>query len=199
MTYKTDITAGLNEVNTSIGSVNTLVQSIASEKSSIAQAQAALESYARRRDAGEHRRPSGAGRAGASNVQAIQVNIDKASLVSPMSGVDHDRKTRKREQIASPGVPVVSLIADNSLEVDAYVPEVDIGKISIGRSRRDDPRCFPGETFTGKVFYIDPAETIISGRRRLSGQSFVRRKRSAHEERPHGESRHHDADEKRTS
>ena len=58
---------------------------------------------------------------------------------------------------------MVSLIADNSLEVDADVPEIDIGKISTGDTVSMTLDAFPGETFTGKVFYIDPAETILSG------------------------------------
>ena len=79
-----------------------------------------------------------------------------------MSGVITTQNAKTGE-IASPGVPRTSLIADNSLEVDAYVPEVDIGKIVHGRSRFHDLDAFPNETFTGNVFYIDPAQTMISG------------------------------------
>ena len=44
-----------------------------------------------------------------------------------MSGIVTTQNA-KTGQIASPGNPIVSLIADNSLEVDADVPEVDIGR-----------------------------------------------------------------------
>ena len=66
-------------------------------------------------------------------------------------------------QIASPGVPVVSLITANTLEVDANVPEIDIGKVSTGDAVSMTFDAFPNETFAGKVFYIDPAQTVVSG------------------------------------
>ena len=161
-TYKTDVTTGLNEVNASIGNVNDLAQSIASEKASVAQAQAALDltlAGATQENIDAQAAQVEQARA---NAQAIQVNIDKASLVSPMSGVVTVQNA-KAGQIATPGAPIVSLIADNSLEVDADVPEVDIGKIANGDPVVITLDAFPGETFTGKVFYINPAETIISG------------------------------------
>jgi len=161
-TYKTDVTNGLNEVNTSIGNVNTLSQAVASEKASVAQAEAALNLTL----AGSTQEAIDAQAAqveqAQANVQAIQVKINKASLISPMSGVI-TLQNAKPGQIASPGAPVVSLIADNSLEVDADVPEIDIGKVSVGDAVSMTFDAFPGETFTGKVFYIDPGETIVSG------------------------------------
>ena len=42
-------------------------------------------------------------------------------------------------------------------------PETDIGQVSVGNPVNMTFDAFPGETFTGKVFYIDPAETDISG------------------------------------
>jgi HlyD family secretion protein len=160
--YKTAVTNGLGEVNTAIGNVNTLAESISSGKASVAQAQAALALTL----AGSTQNAIDAQTAqveqAQASVQAIQVSIDKASLISPMSGVV-TMQNAKTGEIASPGVPVVSLIADNSLEVDADVPEVDIGKIMTGDPVSITLDAFPGEIFTGKVFYIDPAETILSG------------------------------------
>ena len=41
--------------------------------------------------------------------------------------------------------------------------ETDIGKVAIGNVVKMSFDAFPGETFMGKVFYIDPAQTIVSG------------------------------------
>jgi multidrug efflux pump subunit AcrA (membrane-fusion protein) len=61
------------------------------------------------------------------------------------------------------GQVITSVISANNFEVDAYVPETDIGKVAIGNPVSMTFDAFPGETFAGKVFYIDPAQTIESG------------------------------------
>jgi RND family efflux transporter MFP subunit len=156
------VTTGLNEVNAAITSVSTLEQNIASAKAALAQAQAALNLTL----AGSTTQDIAAQEAqveqAKASMQAIQVNINKASLVAPMSGTV-SMQNAKTGEIASPGATIVSLIADNSIEVDAYVPEVDIGKMSTGDPVSITFDALPNETFAGTVFYIDPAQTIISG------------------------------------
>ena len=160
--YKTDITAALNEVNTSVGNLNTLAQGIASEKASIAQAEAALNLTL----AGSTQQEIDAQKAqveqAQANVQAIQASIENSSIVAPMSGVVTTQNAKVGE-VAAAGVPMVTLITPNALEIDAYVPEVDIGKIAVNDPVTITLDAFPGETFSGKVFFVDPAETIVSG------------------------------------
>lgn len=161
-TYKTNVTNGLDEINTSIGNINATIQGIASEKASIAQSQAALNLTL----AGSTQEDVDAQAAkveqAKANVQSIQVKINKASLISPLSGIVTVQNA-KVGQIASPGTPVVSLITDNSLQVEANIPEVDIGKVSVGDPVSMTFDAFSGETFTGKIFYVDQSQTIISG------------------------------------
>ncbi len=160
--YKTAVTTGMNEVNAAIGNINTLAQDIASEKAAVTQAQAALNltlAGTTQEDIDAQAAQVEQAQAG---LQSVQVKINEASLVAPMSGVVTTQNAKIGE-IASPGVPVTSLIADNSLEVDTDVPEIDIGKIAPGDSVSMTLDAFPNETFTGKVFYIDPAETVLSG------------------------------------
>jgi RND family efflux transporter MFP subunit len=161
-TYKTDVTTGLNEVTASIGNVNALAQGIASEKAAVAQAEAQLDLTLAGATQENINTQAAQVEQAQANIRSIQVNINKATLVSPMSGVVTIQNA-KTGQIASPGVPIVSLIADNSLEVDADVPEIDIGKIATGDPVSMTLDAFSGETFTGKVFYVDPAATNISG------------------------------------
>jgi HlyD family secretion protein len=161
-TYKADVTTGLNEVNTAIGNVNALAQSVASEKASVAQAEAALNLTLAGSTEEEIAAQAAQVEQAEANAKSIQVKINEASLVAPMSGVITTQNAKVGE-IASPGVPVTSLIADNSLEVDAYVPEVDIGKIVTGDPVSMTLDAFPNEAFTGKVFYVNPAETMVSG------------------------------------
>ena len=131
-TYKTNVTEALNEVNTSITSVSTLEQGIASEQVAVAQAQAQLNLTLAGSTQQEIDAQAAQVAQAKASAQAIQVNINEASLIAPISGVI-TMQNAKPGEIASPGIPIVSIIAGNSLEVDAEV-----------RQRRDDL----GEAFT---------------------------------------------------
>lgn len=160
--YKTSATTALTDANTAITSVTTAIQSIASQKAAIAQAQASLDATL----AGSTQNAIDAQQAqveqAEANYQSIQVKISQASLISPIAGVITTQNA-KIGQVATPGNPVVSIISNGNLEVDANVPEVDIGKVSVGNPAQIKLDAFPGETFTGKVFYINPGQTIING------------------------------------
>jgi RND family efflux transporter MFP subunit len=96
------------------------------------------------------------------NAQNIQVEINESSIISPIDGVVTVQNAKVGE-IASPGTTETSIISNNNLEVDAYVPETDIGKVNVGDAVSMTFNAFQGATYTGKVFYIDPAQTILSG------------------------------------
>ena len=161
-TYKNSVTTGINEVNTALTNVNTSLQSIASEKIAVTQAEAQLAVTL----AGSTPQAIAAQTAqveqAKASLQGVQVQINEASLVSPINGVITVQNAKVGE-IASPGQTLVSVISNNDLEVDADVAEVDIGKVAVGNVVSMTFDAFPGETFSGKVFYIDPAQTVISG------------------------------------
>jgi HlyD family secretion protein len=96
------------------------------------------------------------------NVESINAKIVDAKIIAPISGVitQFDAKTG---QLASPTTPLVSIISSKGYEVDAGVSETDIGKVLVGDKASMTLDAFPGETFTGSVFYIAPAETNIGG------------------------------------
>lgn len=160
--YKTSVTAALAEVNAGTTSVNAAAQNIASQKLTIAQLQADLAL----KIAGSTPEDIAAQQAqveqAQANVQSIQVKINKASLVAPFSGVI-TRQDAKVGEIAAPGAVLVSLISDQGLEVDADIPEADIGKVSVGDVASMTLDAFQGQTFSGKITYIDPGEVSIEG------------------------------------
>jgi membrane fusion protein (multidrug efflux system) len=161
-TDKTDVTNAITEVNTAASAINSIQQNIASEQAAVVQAQAQLAET----QAGSTSQAIAAQQAAVAqaqaNMQSIQVNINSASLASPINGVVTVQNA-KVGQIATAGQTITSIISANNFEVDAYVPETDIGKVAIGNAVSMTFDAFPGETFAGKVFYIDPAETIESG------------------------------------
>ncbi len=161
-TYKTSATAALSEVNTATTNVNAAAQNISSQKITIDQLQAQLNLKV----AGSTPEDIAAQQAQVEQAQAsadsIRVKISKASLVAPFAGVI-TKQDAKVGQIATPGVVLVSLISDQGLEVDANIPEADIGKLSVGDPATMTLDAFQGQNFSGKVTYIDPGEIVIEG------------------------------------
>ncbi len=95
-------------------------------------------------------------------VQSSSALLAKATLVSPITGVITKYDTKAGE-IVTTGTPLISVISDNDLQIDANVSEVNIGKLAIGNQVAITFDAFPGKTFTGSVIYIDPGETIVDG------------------------------------
>lgn len=95
-------------------------------------------------------------------VDLIRAQISKLSLVAPIGGVVTKQEAKVGEYL-SPGFVAINIIADKSLELEAYIPEVDIGKIKVGNRVKIVLDALPGEEFVGQVTYIDPAETAIDG------------------------------------
>jgi HlyD family secretion protein len=161
-TYQTDVADAVTEVENAAGSISGTSQSIASDQIAVAQAQAQLNVTL----AGSTPQAIAAQQAAVAqaqaNAQSAQVKINEATLISPIAGVVTVQNA-KVGQIAPAGQTVTSIISDNNFEIDSYVPETDIGKIAINDPVTMTFDAFPGETFNGKVFYIDPAETIESG------------------------------------
>lgn len=161
-TYKTALTAASTETNTAAANVNNSAQGLASQKITIQQLQAQLDlklaGYAPEEIAAQKAAVDQA----AASAQGIEVKIAKASLVAPVAGVVTVQNA-KVGQIASAGAEIVALLSDSGLEVEAKIPEADIGKVNMGDPAVMTLDAFPGETFRGKVVYVEPGETVIEG------------------------------------
>jgi len=102
------------------------------------------------------------------NVDSIQVMLSKTVLRSPIDGVvtRQDAKLGQIVTVSTSGVSnsgLVSIISPNNLEVDANIPETEIGKVSDGQTVDITFDALPGQDFKGTIKKIDPAETIIDG------------------------------------
>lgn len=91
-----------------------------------------------------------------------KVQLAKTVLRSPINGVI-TKQDAKIGQIAGANDPLVSIIAPSDLEIEAHIPEVDIGAIKIGNPVNVTFDAFSNEKFYGAVAFIDPAETIVDG------------------------------------
>jgi membrane fusion protein (multidrug efflux system) len=73
------------------------------------------------------------------------------------------KQDAKVGEVVTSGAKIISIISDNSLEIESNVSEISIGKVSIGNKVEIRFDAFPEKIYMGKVSYIEPAETIIDG------------------------------------
>jgi len=97
-----------------------------------------------------------------SNSAVIRAQIAKATLISPIKGIV-TKQNAKSGEIVAPNISLISVISDKNLEIEANIPEVDIGSVALGNVVRITLDAFPNEQFMGKISYIDPAETEKDG------------------------------------
>lgn len=95
-------------------------------------------------------------------VASAQANLQGAQILAPISGTVTELDA-KVGQLASPGTPLVSIIGNGGFEVDSGASETDVGKLTVGNKVTMTLDAFSGETFTGSVFYIAPAQTNTQG------------------------------------
>jgi HlyD family secretion protein len=161
-TAETNVNTGLTEVNAAVNNLNTISQNIASQQAAVTEAQAQLAVT----QAGSTPQSIAAQQAQVQQAQAgvalAQANLQNAEIVAPISGVLTQQDAKVGQQ-ASPGTPLVSIIGSSGFEVDAGVSETDVGKLAVGDTATMTLDAFPGQTFTGSVFYIAPAETNTGG------------------------------------
>ena len=160
--YKANVSLAMSEVNAAIKNLNTISQNIASQQETVAQAQAQLAL----KQAGSTPETIAAQQAQVAQAQAsvalAEANVQNAKIVAPISGV-LTQQDAKLGQLASPGIPLISIIGNGGFEVDAGVSETDVGKILVGDTVSMTLDAFPGKTFSGAVFYIAPAGTNTQG------------------------------------
>ena len=91
-----------------------------------------------------------------------QVQLSYAGITAPISGVIGSVSTQEGETVAAGlNAPTFVTIIDLArLQVEAYVDEVDIGKIKVGQQVVFTVDAFPADDFAGKVVAIYPKATI---------------------------------------
>jgi len=102
------------------------------------------------------------------SLQGIQVQLAKTILRSPIDGVITVQGAKLGQIVtvttaAIANSSLISIISEKQLEIDADIPEVNIGSLALGQSVGITFDALPGENFKGSVMEIDPAETIIGG------------------------------------
>jgi membrane fusion protein, multidrug efflux system len=88
-------------------------------------------------------------------VELAKVQLEKTRIVAPFSGIVGLRQVSVGEYITA-GRALVNLEAIDPVKADFRVPEKFLPAIKVGQSIRIVVDAFPGDTFDGKVYAIDP-------------------------------------------
>lgn len=90
------------------------------------------------------------------------VQLSYATIIAPISGIVGSVSTQEGETVAAGlNAPTFVTIVDlNRLQVDAYVDEVDIGKVKVGQRAVFTVDTFPDREFDGKAVAIYPKAVI---------------------------------------
>ena len=83
-------------------------------------------------------------------------------MKSPIAGIVASQKARVGT-ITTANQILISVISDNLLKIETYIPEVDIAKVSLGDSAEVTLDAYNDEVFMAHVVSFDPAETVIEG------------------------------------
>lgn len=162
-TYKTDIGVGRTNVATASTAVSNAAQNLAAQ----ALVAARIRSELALTKAGTAYELLLAQEAKVLQAEARRdvaaAELSKTVIVAPFAGLVTKQEAAEGEIVAA-NAELVSLIAENSLEIEAYIPEVDIGKASVGDAAMVTFDSFgAGDVFTARVARIEPAETVVEG------------------------------------
>jgi len=95
--------------------------------------------------------------------ELIQAQINTMTLKSPINGIVTKQDLRKGTFVQG-GLQAVSIVSKNSYEVEVFVTEIDIAKVSVGDNVKITLDAYTDEDiFPAQVVSIDPAETMIEG------------------------------------
>ena len=127
----------VDEKNLALEQAGATSQNIDAQKAAVAGAQAAIES--------------------------AQLAINNASIVAPFAGIARN-VTAQLGMVVSPNVPVLSVINNGILKIDAYASETDVPKILVNADAVVTLDAY-GTTapFPAKVTAVDTTETMSNG------------------------------------
>jgi multidrug efflux pump subunit AcrA (membrane-fusion protein) len=96
-------------------------------------------------------------------LREAQVQLGYATIAAPISGIIAQVSTQKGETVAAGlQAPTFITIVDlDRLEVDAYVDEVDIGRVKVGQKATFTVDSYPGREFEGEVTAIYPKAILL--------------------------------------
>lgn len=96
------------------------------------------------------------------SLEGINRQIADSLLVAPVDGVVNQVNYEAGEQFGLSGRAVVSLLVDNSFNIEVDISESNISKVKAGDAVEITLDAFPADLILpGRVSFIEPAQTVI--------------------------------------
>lgn len=95
-----------------------------------------------------------------SSISALESSLAKSRITAPFTGTI-TRQDAKVGEIAKSGEPLITLISESDMYIEANISEINIGKVNLDNNVKLEFDAYPGEVFLGKVVFIDPGETVV--------------------------------------
>jgi len=162
-TWKTNVSTARTNINTAIVNLSAAEEGYSAANSDLTLVQQELElekaGTVKEQITAQEAQVEKAG----ADMQKYQADLSKTIIKSPIKGVVSKQEAEVGE-IVSANSLVVSVISESNFEIEANIPEMDIGKITKGESAKVTLDAYgEGVVFDAFVSKIDPAETVIEG------------------------------------
>lgn len=156
------IAADTGIMNNSLSILNTAIDSITAAKSELSSAQTSLDQV----NSNYNLKLSGNSKqsveAQAAKVAQARAVLAEDRIISPIDGIITKADPSVGE-FAAAGVSGFA-VQDQNFKVEAFVPEADIAKVSLGNMASSTLDAYAADIdFPAKVTMIDPAETVLEG------------------------------------
>ncbi len=154
-TARTNMTATLSALNTAAVAEQTAESALASSQSQYTLKQAgALQTDIDAQQAAVD--------AAQANVQLAAANFGKTVIRAPISGTVARNDAHLGETVA-PGLALVTLDSDSAFQIETFVSEADITKVSAGQKAQIHIDAYPNVIFSATVLSVGPAATLQNG------------------------------------
>ena len=88
-------------------------------------------------------------------VDVARVALDETQVKAPFAGLVTQVQVELGEVVA-PANPLLELVDDSTILIEAPIDEADLGKLSRGMPVRVETDAYPGRPFKGSLVYISP-------------------------------------------
>ena len=86
-------------------------------------------------------------------LETVQVRLRDSTILAPLGAIVLTKRAEQGE-VVNPGFPIVILIDPDDLWLRVFIPESEIGLVSIGQAAAVTVDSFPNRRFEGKVVEI---------------------------------------------
>src|SRR3989338_7223724 len=161
-TYRSDVSTARTAINTAITNLTVAKQDVREAESNLMLQQSQLALML----AGATLEELAAGEAkvlAAQTAAAIKKHaVSQSYLYAPFAGLVAKQDAKVGQMVAA-SEAIGVLISEDTLIIEANVPEADVGRIVVGGKAEVDLDAFPGEKFEASTIKIDPGEVVIEG------------------------------------